>query len=183
MKVHSSVSKAKAISPSRLVNTMNTLAHLVVFTVTATVVIAAGDSSFIRTTLQEHFSQARHHVSNPGYKLKSREFILNEFKKYGLETHEHNFTGENEVAAVNVIGIHRGATFNTRDDKVFGIGAHYDTMRNTTGVDDNGSAMAALLIAAKALSTSQRDYTIMFMAFDLEEWEEDADKACSETGC
>lgn len=68
------------------------------FSVTAAVVIAAGDSSFIRTTLQEHFSQARHHVSNPGYKLKSKEFISNEFKKYDLETHEHNFKGENEVS-------------------------------------------------------------------------------------
>ncbi|XP_046557466.1 uncharacterized protein LOC124266713 [Haliotis rubra] len=156
---------------------------LVCFTVTLAVPIVAGDATFVRTTLQEHFSEARHHVTNPDYKLKTKEFISTEFRNYGLETHEHSFTGENQVAAVNVIGILRGSMFNTSDDRVFGIAAHYDTMRNTSGVDDNGSSMAALLSAAKALSTSQRNYTFMFVAFDLEEWEDDADKACAVLGC
>ncbi|XP_067649283.1 uncharacterized protein YfbL-like isoform X2 [Haliotis asinina] len=151
--------------------------------VSLTVPIVAGDAAFVRTALQDYFAEARHHVTNPDYKLKCKKCISTEFRNYGLETHEHSFTGENEVAAVNVIGILKGAMFNTRDDRVFGIAAHYDTVRNTAGVDDNGSSMVALLSAAKALSTRQRNYTLLFVAFDLEEWEYNADKACSVIGC
>jgi Zn-dependent M28 family amino/carboxypeptidase len=37
----------------------------------------------------------------------------------------------------------------TADDQIVIVGAHYDTVTNTSGVDDNGSGVTALLQAAK----------------------------------
>ena len=37
----------------------------------------------------------------------------------------------------------------TAGDQIVIVGAHYDTTMNTTGVDDNGSGVTALLQAAK----------------------------------
>ena len=38
-----------------------------------------------------------------------------------------------QVTGINVIGVLKGRNFNTPRDNVVGIGAHYDTMRNTPG--------------------------------------------------
>lgn len=39
----------------------------------------------------------------------------------------------------------------TADDQIVIVGAHYDTTANTTGVDDNGSGVTALLQIAKSI--------------------------------
>ena len=40
------------------------------------------------------------------------------------------------------------------------------------GVDDNGAAVVTMLQAARVLSQHpKRDYTVLFIAFDFEEWE------------
>jgi Zn-dependent M28 family amino/carboxypeptidase len=49
------------------------------------------------------------------------------------------------------------------------IGAHYDTVRGSPGADDNASALAVLLEAARALATVPLARTIRFVAFGLEE--------------
>lgn len=54
----------------------------------------------------------------------------------------------------------------TNKDKLFLIGAHYDTVRTTNhGVDDNGSGVAAMLQAAKHLSTGERDDATPYLFF------------------
>ncbi len=52
------------------------------------------------------------------------------------------------------------------------IGAHYDTVDNTSGVNDNGSGMSALLEIVRLINSynCQLSYTLMFVAFDLEEY-------------
>ena len=42
----------------------------------------------------------------------------------------------------------------TRDDKIVLIGSHYDTVQTTSGVDDNGSGMTALLQALELYTSS-----------------------------
>lgn len=39
----------------------------------------------------------------------------------------------------------------TADDRIVVVGAHYDTTKNTRGVDDNGSGMTALMEVAKQI--------------------------------
>jgi acetylornithine deacetylase/succinyl-diaminopimelate desuccinylase-like protein len=49
------------------------------------------------------------------------------------------------------------------------IGAHYDTVRDSPGADDNGSGIAALLELARVLRGSPFAANLMFAAFDMEE--------------
>ena len=51
------------------------------------------------------------------------------------------------------------------------MGAHWDTVPDSPGVDDNGSGVAAILELARALHDGNctNKYTIILVAFDLEE--------------
>ena len=52
------------------------------------------------------------------------------------------------------------------------VGAHWDTVKNTGGLDDNGSGVAAMLELARVLyhGDCQNEFTIILVAFDLEEF-------------
>ena len=54
---------------------------------------------------------------------------------------------------MNIVGRLPGRYTGTRDDKIVLIGAHYDSVQSSHGVDDNGSGITALLQALK-LNTS-----------------------------
>jgi len=49
------------------------------------------------------------------------------------------------------------------------IGAHFDTVPNTPGADDNASGVAALLEAARVLAQDRLAATVEFVGFNLEE--------------
>lgn len=44
-----------------------------------------------------------------------------------------------------MIGILPGELWGTKDDEVLVIGAHWDTVPNSGGMDDNGSGVTAIL--------------------------------------
>lgn len=50
------------------------------------------------------------------------------------------------------------------------VGAHYDTVPNSPGADDNASGLAALLTLAELLHSSPPRRSIHLVAFDLEEY-------------
>ena len=54
-------------------------------------------------------------------------------------------------------------------NKVIVVGAHADTVQAGPGADDNGDGVAVVLEAARLLARSRPEYTIEFVAFDLEE--------------
>ncbi|XP_071108866.1 uncharacterized protein YfbL-like [Haliotis cracherodii] len=144
------------------------------------------DTTWMKTTLQNHFSETRHHDTNTTYKAETRDFITKEFRSYGLDTYSQIFdTDLPTVKGVNVIAISKGTYFKTNTDQIVGIGAHYDTMRDTPGVDDNGAAVVAMLQAAKHLAKISRNYAVVFAAFDFEEWEEPGPPqvACGNLSC
>ena len=73
--------------------------------------------------------------------------------------------------ATNIIAILPGKYRGTPKDEIYLIGAHYDTVRRSPGIDDNGSGSAAVLEMARLL-TKHKCYfnkTIIFTLFDLEE--------------
>lgn len=49
------------------------------------------------------------------------------------------------------------------------IGAHYDTVPNAPGANDNAAGVGVLLEVAKSLSDENLNYTLVFIAFDGEE--------------
>ncbi|KAK3084082.1 hypothetical protein FSP39_007840 [Pinctada imbricata] len=89
-----------------------------------------------------------------------------------------------QANGTNVIGILKGDKYGSEDDIIYGVGTHYDTVRTTKGVDDNGSGMTIMLDVAKGIVRwGKRKYTIMFVAFDFEESDSEAGAACTEILC
>ncbi len=54
-------------------------------------------------------------------------------------------------------------------DKIFVIGAHFDTVPGSPGADDNASGVAGMLEIARVLKNVQPDFSLEFVAFALEE--------------
>ena len=57
-------------------------------------------------------------------------------------THLHSGT---DPPATNIVGILPGARWGTPEDRLVVVGAHWDTVLNTGGLDDNGSGVSAML--------------------------------------
>jgi len=57
----------------------------------------------------------------------------------------------------------------TSPEKIIVVGAHYDTIEDTPGADDNASGIAVLLELYRLLSPFRFKRTIRFVAFTLEE--------------
>ncbi len=60
-------------------------------------------------------------------------------------------------------------TGSEKRDEIVLIGAHYDSLEGTTGANDNGSGVAALLAIARAFGDKQPVRTLRFVAFTNEE--------------
>lgn len=139
---------------------------------------SGADINYLRTTITNYFSDNRNHEVNNAYKNAAREFVLQEFKNNGLEVMLHVFPEPDiskKAIFTNVVGMLKGTNFGTKDDKIIGLGAHYDTTQNTKGVDDNGSGVAAMLEVSRQLGSEnkkgmKRKNTVMFVAFDLGEY-------------
>lgn len=76
------------------------------------------------------------------------------------------------MEGINIIGMLPGLNANSEKDGILLIGAHYDTVEESNGVNDNGSGMAALLEIVRLISAHSCKFanTILFVAFDLEEY-------------
>src|ERR1700677_5176672 len=67
-----------------------------------------------------------------------------------------------------MVGKTRNVCFGSPSEARILIGAHFDSVPNTPGADDNASAVAVMLAAAKALGM-RRD--VMYVAFNAEEFD------------
>lgn len=119
-----------------------------------------------------------HLGDNRGYDTEQHDFardnIGGHFESLGLTA---NFDTMHEVTdifnnsrtfdppLVNVVGVKPGLTY---PEKVYLVGAHYDSVHNP-GADDNASGVAAIMEAARVLSQHSFESTLVFVAFDGEE--------------
>lgn len=94
------------------------------------------------------------------------EYIYNEFESYGLEVRYDDWTYSG-YSGNNIEGTKIGT--NETSDAIYLICAHYDSVSNSPGADDDGSGTAAVLAAAYLLSQYEFNHTIRFVAFDGEE--------------
>lgn len=86
---------------------------------------------------------------------------------YTVETQPFSFTNEEsneDGSSANVIAIKPGAS----PHQII-VGAHYDSVDDAEGVDDNASGVAVLLETAALVQEEQTPYTIVFIAFGAEE--------------
>ena len=67
----------------------------------------------------------------------------------------------------NMIGILPGEMWRTPDDCIHVVGAHWDTVKNTRGLDDNSSGVAAILEMVRALyhGECENKYTVIIVTW------------------
>ncbi|XP_028407465.1 uncharacterized protein LOC114530078 [Dendronephthya gigantea] len=118
-----------------------------------------------------NFNGSRNDVTSPDRKNNIRDYIAASLKEYGLHVWTERPKIGDELRAENIVGMIKSKRTGTADDKIVIVGAHYDTANHTTGVDDNGSGVTALLQVAKnvAKAKCRVENTILFVAFDFEE--------------
>ncbi|MEL6351980.1 MAG: M28 family peptidase [Cyanobacteria bacterium J06627_28] len=125
-------------------------------------------------------------VSQPrfgeGQKAAVRDYIAQTLASYGLgivqQQYAHPETNQPETGGLNIV-----AEIPGRDAAAgtYVLGAHYDTHKGSPGADDNGSAIAAVLEAARLFSDTANqnegrspfDATLKLVFFDQEERQPD----------
>src|SRR5829696_2811979 len=100
----------------------------------------------------------RHALAEPANNRKVAEWIRYEFESFSYRV-------ETQGQYDNVIAMTAGGA----SGPMILVGAHYDSVPNTPGADDNASAVAAMLACAKALSQLAHDIPVCFVAFNREE--------------
>ena len=104
---------------------------------------------------------------------KAAKYIYAEFKKLNLNPKMDywNAFGDNYhkgfYKSQNVEATHKG--IDETNDEILMFNAHYDTVRNAPGANDDGSGTVAVLAAAYVLSQYEFNRTIKFVAFSGEE--------------
>ncbi len=91
-------------------------------------------------------------------------FVADAFRSMGY-TPDTILLGEGTYATYNVFAEWKGTT---KPGEVILVGSHHDAFYS--GADDNSSAVAAMLEAARAVRQHQFARTIRFISFDLEEF-------------
>lgn len=106
----------------------------------------------------------RNHVSY--YNLeKTYEYILNELQRFSYSVDDLDYSHE-KLTFHNVVAEKQGYL---KPEEIIVIGAHYDTVINSPGADDNTSGIAALLEFARLMDSYQSNRTLRFVAFSQEE--------------
>jgi hypothetical protein len=93
----------------------------------------------------------------------ARDNILAIFQELGLSAELQ--TIDLNGGGCNVVATQLGSVY---PDSYYVVGAHYDSAANP-GADDDASGVAGLLEIARVLSLYETEYTIKYIAFDLEE--------------
>jgi aminopeptidase YwaD len=96
---------------------------------------------------------------------QAAQYIEREFLKSGWEVKEDRFQWEGR-SYKNIVAEKKGTT---SPNRVFILGAHYDTVPGSLGADDNASAIAVLLEVARNIQTVPLGCTVRLIAFSLEE--------------
>ena len=115
------------------------------------------------TTLSREIGPRPYHQINA--LERTADYITSEFKQYGYEVSFQPYEYRGNTYK-NIFAEIRGKK---TPEKVLIIGAHYDTVTDTPGADDNASGVAGLLELARLLHNQSFPTTVRFVAFTLEE--------------
>jgi len=100
----------------------------------------------------------RHYDAERENNQKIKKWIFDQFQSYGLSTF---YQGPME----NVVALQDS----NRNSPLLLIGAHYDSVPESPGADDNASAVAAMLVCAKVISSLNQSLPVCFVSFNREE--------------
>ena len=105
----------------------------------------------------ENIAIPRHYFAERQNNFKVAQWIKTEFLSLGLEVYSQGKYN-------NIIATYK----NNQAPYSIIVGAHYDSVPDSFGADDNASAVAGMLAVAKALQ-EYPDISILFIAFNREE--------------
>jgi aminopeptidase YwaD len=97
---------------------------------------------------------------------QAAQYIAREFLKVGLDVKEDCFQWEGK-SYKNIVAEKKGRA---SPDRVFILGAHYDTVPGSPGADDDASGIAVLLEIARNIQSVSLEGTLRLIAFSLEEY-------------
>lgn len=106
-----------------------------------------------------NYSTSRPHLEAVKDSIESR------FKNAGLLTSRQDFLFQNQNGQ-NILGRKPGIL---DEASTWIIDGHFDTVSNTPGADDNGSAVVGLLEILRVLSNYSFEDNLLFVGFDFEE--------------
>src|SRR5579859_6582023 len=112
------------------------------------------------TSLREwvrKISVPRHFRAQPEANRATAEWIADEMANWG-------YTVQSQGPYGNVVAVPKRAA-----KELTLVGAHYDSVPQTPGADDNGSAVAAMLGCAQACAKLAQPPAVCFVAFNCEE--------------
>lgn len=107
----------------------------------------------------------RHPKAAPAALEKAADYLWSTLESLGYEMSEHLFY-EDGSRYRNIIAKHQGTV--SPEEKVL-IVAHYDTVAETPGADDNASGVALLLELATVLRRCHFERSVLFVGVSLEE--------------
>jgi hypothetical protein len=105
------------------------------------------------------------HVGAPASLSAAATLIERELTEGGYRVERQAYLAH-RVEVANLIVELRGTD---RADEILIVGAHYDTVPSTPGADDNASAVAVLIEAARLMRRWRPRRTVRFVAFPCEE--------------
>jgi aminopeptidase YwaD len=106
-------------------------------------------------------------VSIPAIGVSGREgqALLDALRNGAVKVKIASDTRIEEKEGRNIIATKRGAT-----DRIIVIGGHYDSVEAGPGANDNASGTAVVLELARVFAGKQTQHTLVFIAFDAEEF-------------
>jgi Zn-dependent M28 family amino/carboxypeptidase len=111
----------------------------------------------------------RHPLSSPARLHRAARYLGEQFSKLGLAVATHEFEALGGIYR-NVIGVaHPPSEQDQPVQPPLIVAAHYDTVPDSPGADDNASALAVLLNAAQRIKQTPLSRPVHFIAFCLEE--------------
>lgn len=111
-------------------------------------------------------------------KEQIRQHLTTLFTSFGLKVARQSFyESTHKLDGSNIIGLRIGRRRKKAQsgrllrDRILVVGAHYDTVAETPGLNDNASGLAVLIELMRLFDLHQceTEFTILFVAFDLEE--------------
>lgn len=119
----------------------------------------------LREDVEALASSPRNGVAQPERAAQAAAYVERRLRDAGLTVRRQavSFQG---VSMPNVIGEKRGSAC---PERIFILGAHYDSRPETPGADDNASGVAGVLTAAEALAGADLPATVWFVGFSFEE--------------
>lgn len=104
---------------------------------------------------------------------KAANYIFNQFEEMGLKVQYHNWSARGNrwhpslFISQNIEATHHGSEPDCEEAILFN--AHYDTVKETVGANDDGSGTVGVLAAASVLSQYDFKRTLKFVTFSGEE--------------